>query len=558
MKFNYVTFKNFLSYGNNKTTYNFSDGKITVINGKNGNGKSSVLEAIYFCLTGKPYRNVNKKELINTKNKKDCLVELSFTVREDNYLVKRGINPNIFEIIKNGNPLDESSHVKDFQVVLNNITGINESAIEQIIIISNRFYKPFLELPAAQKRSFIENIFGLHLFSEMNENLKQRLTSLKQNELLINKDIEKIDSNIQLLSETKQEDNVDYEPIILGLEKNNKGIEKEISDLEEKKKVLLGEKQKLESLIVNKNDYIKKRVKCENEIERAEEDVEFYRLHDECPTCKQDIEESVKEKQISECVNGINLWKERKVLVDTKISKIEKVEKKINELRQEILTIDSSISKLQYCIINNNNMILLNKKLSIKQKEIVVDNSNRILGLKKDKESKLSQIVSISNEKKNVSVVQSLISDNGIKRYVFSKYTPMLNKYLDEYLELLDSKYRLIFNEEMEETIVAKGYDKLNYGSFSAGEKQRCDLALLFSFLEIAKMKNNLSCNLLFCDEMFADLDQDGVNGLSNIFGLLKDKGYSINLITHDDKIKDLADISIRAEKKIFSELIEE
>lgn len=518
---------------------------------------SSILEAVYFALTGKAYRKINKGDLINTKNKKDCLVTLCFNIREDCYVVKRGIKPNLFEIYKNNEPLDESSHVRDFQEVLNNLTGINESAIEQIIIISNRFYKPFLELPAAQKRTFIENIFGLHLFSEMNDSLKQRISTIKQKDVLLNKDIERIDSNVKILSETKQEDPEDYHSIIEELEKSNTNIEVEISGLEKKQKELKESRKKLEDILVNKNEIVKKKIKCETELESLDNKIKFYQNNETCPTCKQNIDKAAIQDQLVEFNKEIDLWVERKILVNKKLTKLNEVETKLSGVKQELNSLELSIGKLRQTIINNNQLILNNKRFMLKQNEISVDNTNKILGLKTEKESKLQDILDLTRERKNVTVVQSLISDSGIKKFIFSKYVPILNKHLNDYLEILDSKYRLVFDDEMNEKIVAIGYDKLEYGSFSAGEKQRCDLALLFSFLEIAKMKNNLSCNLLFCDEMFADLDQEGVNGLSNIFGLLKEKGYSVNLITHDDKIKDLGDRSMEARKKVFSGLVE-
>ena len=557
MKFNYVSFKNFLSYGNNTTTYNFNDSQVTVLIGKNGHGKSCVLESVYFALTGKAYRKVNKGELVNTKNKKDCLVTLSFNIRDDCYVVKRGIKPNIFEIYKNNVPIDESSHVKDFQEILNNITGINENAIEQIIIISNRFYKPFLELPAAQKRSFIENIFGLHMFSDMNDNLKQRITTIKQKDILLNKDIERLDSNVKLLSETKQEDIEDYQSVIDELEKSNESIEREISGLQNKQKELKEQKTKLEEYLVNKDEFVKKKLKCEAKIETLEKNISFYNDNDICPTCKQDINDVVKLEQTNEFKEELGLWSDRLKLLQGKLLKLNATEMKYNQVKQDISSIEMTIGKSKQNIINNNQLILNNKKFLLKQNEISVDNSNKILSLKNEKESKLQEILDLTKEKKNVTIVQSLISDSGIKKFIFGKYVPILNKHLNDYLETLDSKYSLVFDEEMNEKILASGYSNLEYGSFSAGEKQRCDLALLFSFLEIAKMKNNLNCNLLFCDEMFADLDQEGINGLNNIFNLLKKKGYSVNLITHDDKIKDLADRTIVAKKKVFSELVE-
>jgi len=563
MIFKYVKFKNFLSYGNAPTTFNFQESQVSVITGSNGQGKSSILDAIYFGLIGKPYRNVNKNKLINTKNKKDCLVELCFEVGGCSYLVKRGIKPNLFEIYKDEELINEDSHVRDYQAVLENITGLNDSTIEQLLIISNRFYKPFLTLSASDKREFVETMFGIKLLSTMNDSLKIRVNTLKQEELLIQKDIEKIDSNILLLEThvKNQESVIDkatIEQSIFDSETKIEELKGEANSKTEEVEVLKNSKKELELKISNKSEYTKKKILCEEKIRTLQKEIKFFESNDSCPTCEQQIDSTFKSDRLDSDSVEIEKWIERKTTLENKLEKFKLVEDSISKLVSQINSLQMEISSINIKMKNEQEKIIGLKKQSIKQMSVDLDNDNKILSLRDEKNRKLEDGLKISNDKKNVMLVQKLISDKGLRKYLVGKYIPMFNQYLNDYLQMLSAKYQIIFDDEFNEKIVSSTHDDLDYGSFSSGEKQRCDLAIMFAFLQLSKIKNNMTSNLLCCDELFVDLDEEGVVGLSNVFDLMKNNGYCVLLITHDEKIKGLGDRNYVVKKNKFSVIEEE
>lgn len=561
MVINDITIKNFLSYGNAPITFNFNKGQVSVITGKNGSGKSTLIEAIYFVLTGKPYRDVNKGDLVNTTNKKDCLVELSFDINETPYFLRRGIKPNLFEIYKGGrdkeHKIDEEAHSKDYQEVLEGITGLSPSIIKQILIISNRFYTPFLELEAKDKRQFIETILGITLLSEMNDNIKKRLTTIKQDELFIEKDIERINSNIELINEFIEKESSSSEDRKLEINGLIRELENDITlstitntELEEDLKKHKENRKELRKYLDYKDKVVNSLANINAEMNRVNKDIQFYSKGNVCPTCKQEIKDS--EERLNQAKKELESLNEKKKISDGRMEKIKNAEKSDMEIQDFISKLQLQISKNE--ILSNNNVqkiVQLKAELN-KVVEVGSDNQLKLDLLNTDKDVKINDKIVLTNEKKNVTIVQKLISDKGIKRYIINKYVPVLNSYVNKYLETLEAKYKVIFNDELEEKIVSKNAGD-SYGAFSSGEKQRCDLALMFSFLEISKLKNNVNCNLICFDETFSDMDE--TTGLEKIFDLFKSKDYSINFITHDERFKELADITYLATKQRFTKL---
>lgn len=560
MQLNYITIKNLLTYGNAPVTYTFNKGKVSVITGANESGKSSIISALYFALTGKPYQDCNKGDLVNNVNKKDCLVELSFNINETQYLVKRGIKPNLFEIYKDNIKIDESSHTKDYQEVLEGITGLTPAIIKQILIISNRFYTPFLELTAADKREFIETILGITLLSEMADNLKKRLTTIKQEEAFAEKDMERINSNLILIKEFIEQQNADSETkkaeVMNEIEelveqdqtykKNIKELETQLEELREKKEPLkkyLDAKDRVASSLsvaeANKNTLLKQ--------------LKFYSSYNNCPTCKQEINKENLQSQIDESNETLGKLNEEIEVSEKRMDKIKKAEARNTEIQNLMFKAQADISKHDILIANNTKKIIDLKNSLNKVAESTVDNESKLISLKKEKNLKEESRIALTSEKKNVIMIQKMISDKGIKRYILNKYIPVLNTLVNNYLEILQAKYRIIFDEELNDKLLGKGYENLTYSSLSSGAKQRYDLGLMFSFIEIAKMKNNINCNVICFDETMGDIDD--LTGVGKVFDVLKEKGYSINLITHDDRLKELGDINYKVTKPKFTKL---
>ncbi|MDX9694619.1 MAG: AAA family ATPase [Bacteroidales bacterium] len=555
--------KNFLSYGNNITEFKLNNSQVSVITGENGRGKSCLTDALYFGLTGKPFRSVNKNELVNTKNKKDCLVEIEFSVGQDSYLVKRGIKPNLFEIFKNNELIDESSHVRDYQEVLESITGLTKSTIEQTLIISNRFYKPFLELSASEKRSFIETVFGLDMLTSMNDSLKIRLSEAKQSEQFNEKDIERIDSNVNILTEQIQSQNKINNT--QEIENKIKESENVISEhMEVKRKLecqineLVKQKQDCSDKIKNFDVYNKKLILCEKNVNEIIKQLKFFSDNNECPTCQQNLDSMFIERKKTKLFEEESLWKDRYEVLNKKIDNFKKVKENINELDNKIYKLQLVLNSAKVKISNEQKRILDLKNEVVKQGIHESDNQEKLLRLKTEKENLLEKKLELAKQKRLIQSLQKLISDKGIRRYIVGKYIPVINEFIRNYLEILSASYQLKFDEEFNENILTYGSTSLNYGGFSSGEKQRCDLALIFSFLQLAKSKNNVSCNLICFDEKFHDLDNEGLSGLKNIFDILKSLGYTIVLITHDNRIKELGDRNFVVTKDKFSRINEQ
>lgn len=563
MIFHVVRLKNFLSYGNNFTEFRLDNSQVSVITGENGNGKSCLTDALYFGLTGKPFRSVNKNELVNTKNKKDCIVEIEFSVGQDFYFVRRGIKPNIFEIFKNKELIDESSHVRDYQEVLESITGLNKSTIEQTLIISNRFYKPFLELSASEKRTFIETVFGLDLLTFMNDSLKIRLSETKQSEQFNEKDVERLDSNVNILTEQIELQNKFSNT--QETENKIKECENLISEhLDVKKKLkdeideLVKQKQDFSNKIKDFDVFNKKLILCERNVNEINKQLAFFSDNTECPTCQQDLDSVFIEHKKSKLLSEKNLWKDRHETLNKKIDRLKKIKEKIKDIDDKIYELQIVENSIKVKVSNEQKKILDLKNEVVKQGIHESDNQEKLLRLKTEKENLLGKKLELAKQKRLIQTLQKLISDKGIRRYIVGKYIPVINEYIRNYLEILSASYQLKFDEEFNENILTYGSTSVNYGGFSSGEKQRCDLALIFSFLQLAKVKNNISSNLICFDEKFHDLDNEGLSGLKNIFDILKNLGYTIILITHDNRIKELGDKNYIVTKDKFSRITEQ
>jgi DNA repair exonuclease SbcCD ATPase subunit len=589
-----IRWKNFLSYGNNWTEMSMNQNKIIGITGKNGSGKSVIIDVIYFGITGKLFRTkVKKSQITNSRNKKNCLVEIDISNKQDKYMIRRGIKPDIFEILKNDKPIDEESSVKDFQTILEQIFGFNPKSVKNTIFMSSMDYKPFIRSTTSEKREYIEDILNLQIFGNMLDTVKidlsllkneiqEKLSELSLIETEINtimemnkkitlenelnkKEIKETISAVALkIDNLKKQLTKNKELYNIHLEKYNKRDIKFKSGISEN-----NDKQLAITRIIDDNNSLKRRglsdIKKENIIKT------FFDNNQSCNTCKQEINEEHKKNILSDIHDRICIIEKKIKIFDLKntkyldkISKLNIIKNKIENFGQKndlyysenVDVFKKKIREIESDISINNTIIQTKEKDLNKEVGTIKDITNKEAN--KNKIDK--QLLELNRKKEIIEMSKKLLSDGGIKSYIINKYIPLLNKYTNEFLDLMGASYRLKFDENFQEQIVLRGYEKLSYHNFSSGEKQRCDLALLFSFLRIAKMKNSFDSNILILDEIIdASMDEVGLNGVMNIIKYFKkNENKTILIISHRHNIKSKLDVTYIAEKKIFSELTKE
>lgn len=563
MKFLKIKLKNFLSFGNSFTEINLDTNKLVLMKGKNAHGKSTIMEAVFFAFTGKPYRNITKPRLVNNINKKNLMVELDLEHLGSAYKIKRGIKPNLFEIYKDGELVNEDSHIKDYQRQLENMLGMDSKTFKQTIMISSRYYTPFLDLKPQEKREFIENIFSIKIFSDMNDHLKKQIQIIKQQIKESELNIKNSESNIKLLEDInkkqqnqmkKQKENINYK--ISTLEEDNIEIQDEISNNQEEISKLNKQITGLNDKISQKTEIFKKIDITNYKIEQNEERINFFMDNSICESCEQEIDTELANNKIKEKQEEQNIKKNYLNKLEQATDNIKKIESKITELKNKINDFQSKNIGLKNKINNNKQNILEYKKdFNEIEKEDTVENSD----IKKyyDEKNKLEKEYNKRKKYKDYLVkTVELISEKGIKKYIIDKYIPILNQSLNQYLKKFNAPYSIMFNSEMEETIIARGYEDLGYSNLSSGEKQRLDTALLFSFLNLSKKKNSVNVNLLFMDEVLdQSLDQTGIDGIMSIFNEMKTMGYSIFVVSHREGVQENFDYTIEVEKRKFSEI---
>lgn len=625
MLYTKIRWKNFFSYGNVWTEIELNSNKSVNIIGKNGNGKSVLLDAFHFVCTGKLYRKrVNLPQAINTSNKKDCIVELEgITNNKKKFKVIRGLKPNIFKIEFDGKPLDESSHSLDFQSILEQMLNINPKALRFTNIISSSEYTPFLRMTPADKRIFIEDILAIEIISKILAILKRDYSILKQKILDNNSLIDKIQSNIDLIKEMneKQSENNDekieqlynkirqIEKRIIEIKEENKKLEqqeiqvaKEINEFQKKTKEKISERDKIrsnlkkykEQLDIQNKKYKENKQKgdqaswsVKGDIKRQNDDKTFFEENDECPTCKTELTVHYKKIQIANLDGEIKKLEDKLKKFDHGFQKLKKFKEKINNLQQkydelfdkstkigqEVIklegTADSKVRDKIYKVQTQESNLK-----TIKEKNEEIDNINdEITELKKPKKKEIKstkekeqELNEAELERKKLNLSRKIydysfeiLSDKGIKKYIVKKYVPLLNKYVNHFLEVFQTNYRLKFDDELNETIALKGYEKLSYYSMSMGERARADLSLLFAFLYVARAKQKVTSNVLILDEVAdSNLDKDGLSGLVDIVNTLKTKGFTIFIISHRDELVNQFDETIRVEKKKFSKMLKD
>ncbi len=551
IKFHSVQFKNFLSTGNAFTKIELDKNPTTLIVGANGAGKSTMLDALSFGLFGKPYRNINKPQLINTINSKDCVVQVEFSVGPNRFKVIRGIKPNIFEIYKNGEVINEASHTKEFQKLLEqNILKLNHKSFHQIVVLGSSSFIPFMQLTAAHRREVIEDLLDINIFSKMNSVLKDNIANLKdkirdadhQVDIIKNKiDVQrKYINDIKNLNEEKI---YEKQTEIKAQENTVEQINLENEEIQETLQTTYD--QVSERLTEAGNAFQNARIEKSNlqsEMKKLVKEDKFFQDNDVCPTCTQEINETIKEQKSKDITKKAQEIQKTFQAVEEKLSTGKDLVDTLQEQNKKALD-------LQGLLRDNNTKLDMSRRLIAKlEKEITEtsDSKDNIKQASKDldeyideKDDLITRKLELAEEFDYSNIIADMLKDTGIKTKIIKQYLPVMNKLVNQYLQTLDFFVHFELNESFSETIRSRHRDNFSYDSFSEGEKQRIDLALLFTWRQIAKMKNSVATNLLILDETFdSSLDNDGVE---NLFKIIQTLGEDTNVfvISHKGEILD-------------------
>ena len=549
--FTKLRYKNFLSSGNKFTEIDLNRSSSTLIVGANGSGKSTLLDAMSFALFGKPHRNINKPQLVNTINNKECVVEIEFTIGKANFRVKRGIKPSLFEIWKDDSMMNQSSHAKEYQKILEqNIVKLNHKSFHQIVVLGSSSFIPFMQLPAQHRRDVIEDLLDINIFSKMNTIVKDRNTVLRETLKDIDYNLgftkEKIELQRKYIREIgalNQENakNINnkidtYRAQIADMQLANFDNTTSIEGLQD------GLSDRLNKLHNKKQSLAQYQHQFKTQTSAIVKETKFYEDNTQCPTCDQDIAEDVRNTKLSDAAAKA---KELQAAMDKATEEMTKVADAIQELdlqskdirdrNAEILANNKSIAMLQNQMNDSEaEMVKLSDKTSDTAKA-----NNELVELIETRDNYTEERLTHNEDYSYNNVMSEMLRDTGIKTKVIKEYLPIINKLVNQYLQTLDFFVHFNLDEAFVETIRSRHRDSFSYDSFSEGEKQRIDLALLFAWRQIAKMKNSVATNLLVLDETFdSSLDHDGVENLMKILNTL-DTDTNVFVISHKGEILD-------------------
>ena len=545
IKFNSIEYKNFLSSGDKPTKIYLSSHKTTLVVGANGSGKSTMLDALSFALFGRAHRDINKPQLVNSINQKKAEVTVEFSIGTTEYKVIRGIKPNKFEIWRNGEMYNQESHARDYQKLLeNNILKLNHKSFHQIVVLGSSNFIPFMQLPTYHRREVIEDLLDIGIFTKMGHVLKDKLTKLRN-------EIDYTDNQITLQKEKIELQESHIKELQSIDDENKQNVQDEIDELNEQI-TTLGEQNDLlrgqlktevtdddiTKLRNKQNELSKFEGKITSKIERLGAEEKFFTDNATCPTCTQQISDEIKfeslsriERELFDLEEGNQVLqkevrKTEMLFNDTQaeLTRIRNVGSEINENSGKIANLLSRIQSLQEKLGKTNDTTDAEKSLS--------ELYTKLNGFTKD-HAQYTEMLSYSM------AVEELLRDGGIKAKVIKQYLPVINKLINQYLQVLDFFVLFNIDESFNETIKSRHRDDFSYSSFSEGEKSRIDLSLMFTWRQIARMKNSTNTNLLMLDETFdSSLDTDGVDNLLKILATL-DEDTNTFIISHKTDVLD-------------------
>jgi DNA repair exonuclease SbcCD ATPase subunit len=558
--FKTLKFKNFLSTGNYFTEINLCRNTNTLVVGSNGAGKSTMLDALCFVLFGKAFRNINKPQLVNSINQKDCLVECEFSIGSKDFRIVRGMKPNIFEIYIDGDLLNQDAASKDYQEHLEKvILKLNYKSFTQIVILGSASFTPFMQLSAADRRAIIEDLLDIQIFSTMNNVLKEKISNNKDELQIVRNSIEKKEALLELQQEhvnKLQQNNTD---LIDKKQQEIDATQKQINDLQQVGIELSEKVLSLQNSILDKDTtentskkLFQYETKIETNLSKHKKDKDFFCLNDSCPTCKQVIQEGFKQDQIK-------TLEEKEDQLKKGLEQISFQIKTTQDRLKEINSVSKEVQDLQIQTASNSMSINQSMKYIQKLKKEIESLKNDTKDIEEDefKLKAIQQEIAVLEETKKTLIEDKnyletasiLLKDTGIKTKIIKQYLPIINKLVNKNLSSLDFFVNFNLDESFKETIKSRHRDEFSYASFSEGEKQRIDMALMLTWRAVAKLKNSANTNLLILDEVFdSSLDTNGTEYLMQILHMLED--VNLFVISHKgDILQDKFRNMIRFEK---------
>ena len=568
--FEKIRFKNFLSYGNSWTELDLNKHKDTLIVGENGAGKSTFLDALSYALYMKPFRKVNNPQLVNSINKKHLFVEVEFKVGGNHYKVCRGHAPRKFEVYQNGDLLNQDAHTKDYQKVLEqNILKMNYKSFTQIVVLGSRNFVPFMQLSTVDRRSVIEDLLDIQIFSIMQGILKDKVAenkaALQDNEYNVNLVTEKIEVQQDYINKI----NEDQEAVLLKIQNQINEKTQEVEDLVDEQEALLEQSKELaeqanplESLSNKIQQYLALETQIESKLTKLKKQLKFYEDNDSCDTCGQEIEDEFRQKQIhssntsiSETTSGLEQLEQEITKSSERVSSLRELKEQSDELARDASNKGSTAAAIEQII----------ESLQTELEEVQVQAGEdgkaqvKLKELNEDLEEYNKHKVDLRRKQSVLDTARTLLMDTGIKQRIIKQYVPVINKLINKYLAAMEFFVDFHLDEEFKETIRSRHRDDFAYASFSEGEKMRIDLALLFTWRAIAKLKNSASTNILIMDEIFdSSLDTSGTEEFLKIIKELT-SDTNIIIISHKtDQLLDKFSNVIKFEKyKNFSRIAE-
>ena len=566
--FKNIKYKNLLSSGNTFTEIQLNKTNTTLILGENGAGKSTLLDALCFALYGKGFRNLKKDLLVNSLNARDLLVELEFSIGKRNYKVIRGAKPNKFELYLNDTFINQDATVKDYQEHLEkNILKMSYRSFTQVAILGSANFTPFMQLKALHRRKLVEDLLDISIFSTMMEILRKKIASHKVELKDTEHEVDLLEERVSGLNEQqnalRENRNEKLEKFQHNVDETETNISKLLGEIDEKTQNVVEKKSSIDDKDTTETrlkQVVDMEAKLETARRKALKDIEFYEENDNCPTCKQGLDHEHKTKHIEEKQTKISEIKEAVSTLDEQVNDLNTEIQRINGVQDEINNIQKEVGLLQAEITSNQKYIQkINKEIEELQNEQQAKDS--VQDKIDDTEEKLnilhSKKESMVEKEHYYDIASMLLRDQGVKQKIIKQYVPIMNKLINKYLAQLEFYVGFELNEAFEETIKSRFRDEFKYDNFSQGEKMRIDLALLFTWRSVARMKNSVNTNLLILDEVFdSSLDSQGTDDFFKLLHTLTEQTNCFIISHKGDALYDKFETVLRFEKhKNFSRL---